>query len=283
MPTLNLGIKTQARQAQRFCVAQIDQVLPRERHLNRLTRGLPAPRVKLACVYRQRHAKTVIDLIGGNHLNGVALWSLDEPSPQLSKWTIGSGPGTRFDLLQRCVDSLQLQEGEWLAICDDDVEMNPGSLTLLAKTGQLCGFGLLQPTHLWPGYGSYNYNYSRPFTVAREGRFIEEGPVVMAADAGRKIILPLEGNTLMGYGTDIDWAIKAVGEVRIGVVDAITMRHLVPAGAAYADGPERESLKATLQNHGMSSVLDIQTTVSAWKLWQRPGSYLRKRVLQPRG
>lgn len=71
-----------------------------------LRRAAAAPPLGLACVYRSANAPVVQDLITQlPEGTPVALWALDTVVPELANSTIGSWPGLRLALLQRCADA----------------------------------------------------------------------------------------------------------------------------------------------------------------------------------
>src|SRR3954463_14324016 len=95
-----------------------------------LCNGEAAPPLVLASVYRHRNGRNIRRLIDGAALEreAIALWALDEPHPDLADYTVGVGPGGRFDLLQTCVRSLNLEPNAWCVIADDDVTVPAGGL-----------------------------------------------------------------------------------------------------------------------------------------------------------
>ena len=61
------------------------------------------PSATLVCVYRRQNLNNVLHLVGEAKRMAmhVRLWALDDPAPELARLTVGSGPGSRFQLLNR--------------------------------------------------------------------------------------------------------------------------------------------------------------------------------------
>src|SRR4051812_34891518 len=79
-----------------------------------------APPAALVCVYRRHNAQSVLRLVAEAERAAmrVRLWTLDDPIPELEQFTIGSGPGSRFQLLNKLAS--YDEPSSWLVIADDD-------------------------------------------------------------------------------------------------------------------------------------------------------------------
>jgi len=192
-----------------------------------LRRAAAAPPLGLACVYRSANAPVVQDLTTQlPEGTPVALWALDTVVPELANSTIGSGPGLRLALLQRCADAVDLGATGWLVLADDD--------------------------------------------VARSGGMVESGPLVLLGPAARALALPLPVELGMGWGVEVTWwRLRAKG-IRLGIVDAVPMRHLAPLSDRYDTTAEQGRLAAAFRAEGLRDWGDLQCDDEVWRPWRRP-------------
>jgi hypothetical protein len=233
--------------------------------------GPPPAGAALVCVYRTRHVAEVERLIveAAGLGMAVALWALDAPSPSLAAVTVGAGAGSRLTLLNRLCASVAATAAGTLIMADDDVVFVRGGLGRLLCAVDRCGFGIAQPAHAPGSYRSHALTASRPFTLARQTTFVEVGPLVVVGAAWRSRVLPLPEHFGMGWGLDVLWHDLGRDGCRLGIVDAVTIRHLAPPGDDYDRGPERERLNAVLRARKLRSVREIQRCLVAWRLWER--------------
>ena len=232
----------------------------------------PAPPLALACVYRSKNGANVRRMLDTHHFGAdrVALWALDECSPSLSEVTVGVGPGGRFELLRHCVDSLDPAEDVWWVLADDDVKVRALGLRRAAAIAQCMKLDVCQPAHAWNSYFTYPFTLAQELVVGRRTDFIEIGPMLLIAPSARHLINELGQDSLMGWGVDIRWAAASRrGEVRMGIVDLVRMRHLRRPGKEYATGIEQSALTMALREVGASSALELQRTRFTWWMWER--------------
>ena len=222
--------------------------------------------VALACVYRARNERVVADLIDGAPEGAsVALWSLDGDIPAaLAAHTVGSGPGSRFELLNRLVTSVppSARDGA-LVLCDDDVELVVGDVAALVGLGRALGLDLFQPSHSRTSFASEStvaLVRTRPLTVGRVTGLVEQGPLVVLSAAAQAALLPLPEDMGMGWGIEARWARTAreAGLVQ-GIVDAVVIRHLAPPASSYDTTGELARLDAELRAGGWTSFQELQT------------------------
>src|SRR5206468_6209107 len=103
--------------------------------------------VAVVSVYRCRNAAFVQGLLRQLPVDAVVrLWSLDEIVPDLATVTLGSGPGSRFALLNMLIGDLPA-EPDMLVVVDDDVRFVVGDLARLVHAGSSLGLDLFQPAH----------------------------------------------------------------------------------------------------------------------------------------
>ena len=127
---------------------------------------------------------------------GVHLWSLDSAPVGLKEYTIGSGRGTRNDILNKIVTSLPSHA--YILVVDDDCEFWINTMQDLVNLTHLAGFALSQPAHTIDSYANFPYTFGLPHLMARSTLFIANGPCMLVSPAFRSIVFPLtEGS--MGW------------------------------------------------------------------------------------
>ena len=232
------------------------------------------------CVYRERHAAVVERLVAEAASLGmaVALWALDAASrsPRLAAATVGAGPGPRLALQNRLCTALAASAAGPLVLADDDVVFERGGLGRLLSAVERCGFGIAQPAHAPGSHRSHSFTASRPLTLARQTSFVEVGPLVVVATGWRARVLPLPEEFAMGWGLELVWHDLARDGCRLGIVDAVTIRHLAPAAADYDRGPEAERVRALLRARNLRSLREVQRRLAVWRVWERRPTWHRR-------
>ena len=228
-------------------------------------RSAICPRAILACVYREPNANRVHALASEAERAGmdVRLWALDRVSPELVQFTVGSGPGSRFGLLNTL--SAGADDSQWLVIADDDVRfVTPAPLrTLLAiaVTGRL---DICQPTHARGSWRSHDITRQQLLVSLRETTFVEIGPVVVFSPRAQSLVLPFPESG-MGWGVELDWAAHRSDGLRLGMLDCVPLLHLSPMGG-YDVAAEFQGLQERLARHGLSNIGEAQRTVRMQRL-----------------
>jgi len=220
--------------------------------------------VAFVAVYRLRHAHRVVDLVQqlGPHVT-VRLWSLDEPADSLATWTVGVGPGTRFQLLNRLIATIpEPLRRRGLIVSDDDYGFTVGGLAELVAAGPLLDLDVWQPAHGRTSFANFAFLRRRAGVVIRQTTFVEQGPVLVLSARAQGVLLPLPEDIGMGWGVEVRWApLVAQHGLRLGIVDALAIRHLPPTGG-YDRDVEAAQLRALLDEAGLEAVEDLQQEVS---------------------
>lgn len=212
--------------------------------------------IGLACVYRSRNAPVVRDLLAQLPPSArVALWCLDGPVPtDLAERTAGSGPGTRAALLNQLVSVLP-DAVDALVLADDDLRFCIGDLPRLVEAGLRLRLDVYAPTHLASSYASWEFVRRRRGTFARVTDFVEQGPLLVLSPRGREVVLPLPEDIGMSWGVEVRWWQDArASGARLGLVDAVAVRHLSPAAGAYDRQEQERTLQTELEHVGLSSL-----------------------------
>ena len=225
--------------------------------------------VLVLCIYRARNAAHVATLVAEARARGweVRLWALDEAAPGLAAATIGVGPGPKFPLLNRLVDGVDVGRFDWVVVADDDLGFVRGSLADFLSVAEAADLDLVQPAHVELSYRENEITVRRPLSAARRTTFVEIGPIFAFRRAWTPRILPFPAAHTMGWGLELDWFDLERSGARLGIVDAVPIRHLHPVGTGYAKVEQREQLEALLAARGLESIHAIQHVKGTW----RPG------------
>lgn len=227
--------------------------------------------VAIACVYRGRNAAVVQALLAAVPSASVRLWSLDGVVPDpLRDATVGTGPGSRLALLDRLAADVPPHErNHGLVLADDDVRLVVGDLAQLLAVGRRAGFDLYQPAHVATSHASWAFNRRRALVAWRQVDYVEQGPLVVLSASAQRALLPLPDDLDMGWGVEVRWwqAARAAG-LRLGIVDAVAMRHLTAAGGAY-DRLAQESVLATeVTAGGLADITELHREHGRTLVWR---------------
>lgn len=223
--------------------------------------------VALVGVYRRDNAQAVDRLAHDVSKDRVALWALDDESPRLQRHTLGRGPGLRFALLNRLVESLALGPDAWLVIADDDVRFVRGSLAATVGLARAAGLDLCQPSHSRWSYLNWEVTRHHPGSLVRLCRFVEQGPLLVLSPEARRSLIPLPEDMGMGWGVEAVWASRL--ELRAGIVDAVTVMHERPVGQGGYDKTEQwQQAEALRRDLGWDSWEQMQRVDGTWWAWQ---------------
>jgi hypothetical protein len=229
--------------------------------------GRRPPPITVASVYRARNAANLLALLEPAAAASVRLWSLDDIPGDLERWTIGSGPGTRFELLNWLLADAPTG---WTVIVDDDVLFTRRRLLDLVRIADLLGLDICQPAHALGSNVSHSFTRVAPFCVARLTSFVEIGPVVVFSPAALPHVTPLpeEG---MGWGTEVAWSdLQRTSGLTLGIVDAVRIEHLGAVGSAYSSEDEFDRLQEIFVRHGVEGWPGLQRTHEHIRPWHLP-------------
>jgi hypothetical protein len=278
-----------ARRARRTFAGVLEGLAPA--HLVPLGASLEPDSIALLSIYRHGNVPILRRLLAELPPGAeVRLWALDRVHHDLTELTVGSGPGGRLDLLNSLADGLA-QAPDVLVIADDDVEMVGGSLRRLVRAGAALGFDLYQGAHVAGSASAFSFTRMRPLTFARETSFVEQGPLVLLSPRAQRALLPFPADLGMGWGIELRWwrAAQAAG-LRLGVVDAVSMRHFRGSERTYDTGPEKERLRRELDDAGVPELGELQRTIrsigplQAWRALRQDrqsGRPMRHEAVRP--
>ena len=196
----------------------------RRRRLARDARSEPRRRVLVLSVVRPEHARAAAEIgheLGASHHD--ALLRIVAPADGAGKWAN----------LNAALTAHPPRGYQWLLIVDDDVELPRDFLDVFISLAERHGFRLAQPAHAFASHAAWEVTRRRPGLTARRTRFVEIGPVTAIRADAFDLLLPFP-DLQMGWGLDAHWA--ALAEERrwkVGVIDAVPIRHTRPVAAAY--------------------------------------------------
>ena len=230
----------------------------------------PSGPVLLVSVYRERNAAVLEPVVTEALDRGwdVRLWALDHTSPLLAAPTVGVGTGSRFPLLNAVVGAADLERYEWIVVVDDDVWLPRRSLGVLLSVAEQAGLDLVQPAHSARSHHTFDINTRRPLAIARQTSFVESGPAFAVRRPWTTRVLPFAPDHEMGWGVELEWHDLAGEGARLGIIDAVAVRHLVPIGGGYPKDREAAVLEGRLRERGFAAFGDVQRTLGVWRAWQ---------------
>ncbi len=223
----------------------------------------------LLSVYRARNASLVHAIAdplvaAGAH---VSLWALDEVVPSLAPLTRGTGPGAKFDLLNGLLAEHPPPRDAYVVVSDDDITFTRGSVESLARWMRRAALGLAQPAHEQDSHASH------PFTKAVDANvrlttFVEIGPVFAVSPEWREAVLPFPADVGMGWGIELEWTKLVERGCRLGIVDAVRLRHHVKPGTDYDVATAYTEMQERFAAHGVTSLADVQRELARWRRWR---------------
>jgi hypothetical protein len=181
----------------------------------------------------------------------VALGALDAPSPALAPDTVlGDLRGTgKFQNLNALLEHAPRGDAGWLVVIDDDVSLPGGFLDRFLFVCEKLGFQLAQPALTHASHAAWPVMRRRRWSVARDTRMVEIGPLTAFAAPVADQLLPFPP-LRMGWGLDAHWGALALEHGwRLGVVDATPIDHSSRLTASAYDRAEAlEELRAFLEH-----------------------------------
>jgi GT2 family glycosyltransferase len=195
---------------------------------------------------------------------------------RLTEMVVGECAGGRgkFELLNQMLETIELKEFGWLVTVDDDVAFGPHWLDDFLELQAKCDFDLAQPAR------TPSSDVSHPFTIqqigfdARQTTFVEIGPVFAIRQSSFDVLLPFNSSWPMGWGMEIEWAIKAkTHALRLGIIDKYPVEHSFrPTASSYDESETEVGMLNLLVGGRFSSVYDVQQVKGIYREggWSTP-------------
>jgi hypothetical protein len=219
----------------------LDALAGTRRRAARLARTAPAPRdVLVVGVYRPGSllAAALPALRSERHRVRIALGSTGPADTALP--TVAEGlTGGKFENLNRVLEAAAAapppsrgpsppapsRTPDWIIAIDDDVRVPRAFLDLFVGVCEAFDLDLAQPAQTLRSHSAWKVTRRRPASLVRETRFVEIGPVTAFGRAASTELLPFP-ELRYGWGLDLHWAaVAAERGWRLGVVDALPVRH----------------------------------------------------------
>jgi hypothetical protein len=166
----------------------------------------------------------------------IALGSTGAADPALDADTVATGlAGGKFENLNELLPKADHASVDWLLVVDDDVRLPRAFLDRFVAVCEAFGLDLAQPAQTLRSHSAWKVTRKRPASLVRETRFVEIGPVTAFSRRAAAELLPFP-ELRYGWGLDLHWAaIAGQRGWRLGVVDALPVRHESSlVGAAYS-------------------------------------------------
>jgi hypothetical protein len=208
-----------------------DRLAARQRPLRVLVVGVYRPGSLLG--------EAVGSLGSSRHETRIVLGSTADVDRSLADWTVTERlRAGKFQNLNRLLAESTGYDPDWTIVVDDDVELPVRFLDRFLAVCEAFGLGLAQPAQTLRSHSAWKVTRRRPASLARETRFVEIGPVTGFRREVAAELLPFP-ELRFGWGLDLHWAALAAEHGwRLGVVDAVPVRHeaaLVAASYPRAD------------------------------------------------
>ena len=212
------------------------------RRAARLAEDAPARRVLVIGAYRPGSLlpAALPALSSARHAVTLALGSLGPVEPALREHTVAEGlTGGKFENLNALLAAASGEPApDWILAVDDDVRVPRGFLDRFVAVCDAFRLDLAQPAQTLRSHSAWKVTRRRPASIVRETRFVEIGPVTAFGPRAAAELLPFP-ELRYGWGLDLHWAaVAAERGWRLGVVDALPVRHetgLVAAGYSRED------------------------------------------------
>jgi hypothetical protein len=229
------------RSAGELAYEALDRVSLVTRRVDRLARQQTPRRVLVIGVYRPGSLlPEALPALGSRrHQVSFALGATGVPDPALEGHTLAERlSGGKFENLNRVLAAAPTGDADWLLAIDDDVRLPARFLDRFIALCERFGLDLAQPAQTLRSHSAWKVARRRPASLARDTRFVEIGPVTAFGRRAQADLLPFP-ELRFGWGLDLHWAALAAERGwRLGVVDAVPVRHesrLVAAGYAHDD------------------------------------------------
>jgi hypothetical protein len=187
------------------------------RRIDTAAAGLPSRHVMVASIYRP--PRTPPSLTSKRHRVEQRIGSLEELQ------------GGKFENLNELIGDAR---PDWLLIVDDDVALPPRFLDRMIALAELFELHMAAPAQSLASHAAWRTTRRRPRSILRETSFVEIGPVTLIGEQAARHLLPFPP-LRYGWGLDLAWAATAAEHNwRLGIADALPVRHDQAAvGSAY--------------------------------------------------
>jgi Glycosyltransferase like family 2 len=218
--------------------------------LDALAEAVPPREVLVLSIHRaggRELPRAIAELRRTRHTLRVALGSMGDAEPSLAADTVATGlRGGKFENLNAVITAAP-GGADWVLVVDDDVGLPDHFLDRLLGVCERLDLALAQPAQSLASHAAWPHTRRRAGSMLRETRFVEIGPVTCFRRDAFALLTPFPP-LRFGWGLDLHWgAVAAERGWRLGVVDALPVRHEQAAvAAAYSSRDAIEEARAFL-------------------------------------
>lgn len=163
-----------------------------------------------------------------------------------------------------------LKRFDWVIVVDDDVTLPHRFIDAFLCAATLFRFAIAQPAHLPSSHAAWPLT-RRQAAIARRTEFVEIGPVVAFAREAQPHFLPFP-DVGMGWGLDAHWsALIRRHRLAAGIIDAVAIRHEVPAAGGYSRAAAIAEAQSFLAVHPFLPVGESQRTLVRYRRFPNRG------------
>ena len=217
--------------------------------LDRAAAALPPRRVLVLSVYRPGSLlpRALASLRSERHDVRFALGATAaRPDPALASHTALAGlQGGKFENLNRLIATAD-PDADRVLVVDDDIRLPHRFLDRFLAVCERLALDLAQPAQSRRSHAAWRVTRRRP-GLARLTRFVEIGPLTAFSHRAAEELLPFP-ELRFGWGLDSHWgALARERGWRLGVVDALAVRHEAsPVAASYGHAQAIEEARRFL-------------------------------------
>lgn len=236
----------------------MDLLSGRRLRLARASAALPARRVLAIGIIRERH-RALADAI---------VAELRSSRHQIEIVTRDPGEQGKFENLNALLETHPADGLDWLIVFDDDIELPKGFLDGFLFLAERFQLDLAQPAHRRASHAAWRVTRRQRGSVVHETQFVETGPLTAFASSTFETLLPFPP-LRMGWGLDAHWAAIARQQGwRLGVVDAVAIKHRVAAAAeSYSRAQTIAEARAFLAERPYLPAHETQRTLAVHRRW----------------
>jgi hypothetical protein len=159
------------------------------------------------------------------------------------------GDRGKFDNVNYALSQVDAAKYDWIIVTDDDITTPAGLLDECLFLATKLDLRIFQPAHRFHSFCTYRINQRHWNTLARETYFVESGPLLGFHKSTFKTLLPFP-RLRWAWGIDVYWSeLARRSGWKIGVVDAIPIRHKRRIGRSYGQVTAIEQARAFFSEH----------------------------------
>jgi len=246
-----------------------ERVSGRTRSLDELAAAGPARAVVLAGIYVDDAGLFggVVEAARASRHDAEVVLGTMAPAPvaQLRDVTVATGlRGGKFPNLNATLAHARIRAPRWTLLVDSDVRLPARFVDRFVALAEAFDFAIAQPALSLRSYHSHAITRRRPWSVARETRFVEIGPLTAFRDDAARHLLPFDESVGMGWGLDLHWPAVAVRHgLRMGIIDATPVGHEEePFGTNYSAAAAEREAAAWLAGRASLSRAEAQRVIA---------------------